>query len=357
MGPVIRRLAASGAFELRVCVTAQHRAMLDDALRIFEIVPDYDLAVMTPDQTLSGIASTVLARIDPVLEAFRPDWVLVQGDTTTTMAAALASFYRRIAVGHVEAGLRTDDPMNPWPEEVNRRITTVLTARHYCPTRRARDHLRREGVPEDTILVTGNTVIDALEFVRERLGRDQSFEQDALRRFDFLDPRRRLILVTGHRREAFGEGFRQICRALAELSRRDDVQIVYPVHLNPNVRAPVFEILGGHPAIHLIEPLNYLDFVWLMQRADLILTDSGGIQEEAPSLGKPVLVMRETTERPEGIEAGTARLVGTNAERIIGESSRLLDDPAEYAAMSAIKNPYGDGTASDAIVKDLIDAA
>jgi UDP-N-acetylglucosamine 2-epimerase (non-hydrolysing) len=356
MGPVIRCLAACDAIEVRVCATAQHRSMLDDALRIFEIVPEYDLGIMKPGQTLSDIASSVLAQIDPILQEFQPDWMLVQGDTTTTMAASVAAFHRRIGVGHVEAGLRTGDLDNPWPEEANRRITSVVTARHYCPTERARRALLREGVGDDRIIVTGNTVIDALIMIRDRIEVDSAFQLKASRQFEWIDPARRLVLVTGHRRESFGQGFQQMCAALAELARRPDVQIVYPVHLNPNVRGPVFDILGNIGAIHLIEPLDYLDFVYLMQRCYLILTDSGGIQEEAPSFGKPVLVMRETTERPEGVEAGVSRLVGTDPGRIVPEASRLLDSEREYDVMSKIKNPYGDGKASGLIVGDLVSA-
>lgn len=357
MGPVIRRLSECKAIEARVCATAQHRSMLDDALRIFAIKPEYDLGIMKPGQTLSDIASSVLAKIDPILGEFRPDWILVQGDTTTTMAAALAAFHRRISVGHVEAGLRTGDLMNPWPEEANRRITTIVTTRHYCPTERARQSLLREGVADDSILVTGNTVIDALLMIRDRIDGDAAFQHRAGRQFEWIDRDRWLILVTGHRRESFGQGFQQICAALAQLAKRPDVQIVYPVHLNPNVRGPVFEVLGNNPSIHLIEPLDYLDFVYLMQRCHLILTDSGGVQEEAPSFGKPVLVMRETTERPEGVEAGVSRLVGTNTEQIIAESSRLLDNQQEYNAMGRIKNPYGAGQASKLIVEDLVNAS
>jgi UDP-N-acetylglucosamine 2-epimerase len=354
MAPIARRLAELGSVDARVCVTAQHRSMLDDALKIFDIKPQYDLNVMREGQTLSGIASAVLTSIDPVLEEFRPDWVLVQGDTTTTMAAALAAFHRRVAVGHVEAGLRTGDLYNPWPEEANRRIATIVTTRHYCPTDLARRNLVGEGVDPSTIIVTGNTVIDALHLTVARLSGDAEIQARMQRRFGWIDPGKRLILVTGHRRESFGEGFRQICEALAALGRRADVQIVYPVHLNPNVRGPVFEILNGSPSIKLIEPLDYVSFLWLMQRCHFILTDSGGVQEEGPSVGKPVLVMRETTERPEGIEAGTSRLVGTKADRIAAECATLLEDDERYRVMSTTRNPYGDGTAAAQIVRDLL---
>ncbi len=354
MAPVVLGLAAREGVKSRVCVTAQHRSMLDEALRIFDIKPHYDLDIMQPDQTLSGVASVVLRELDPVLEEFRPHWVLIQGDTTTTMAAALAAFHRRIPVGHVEAGLRTHDLDNPWPEEANRRVTSVVATRHYCPTERARQHLLREGVREASVLVTGNTVIDALRLIDARTSRDKAFQEKMHRRFSGLDSNRRLILVTGHRRESFGEGFRQICQALATLGSRDDVQIVYPVHLNPNVQGPVYEILNHRPSIRLMEPLDYESFVWLMRRCFFILTDSGGIQEEAPSFGKPVLVMRETTERPEGIEAGTTRLVGTRTDRIVSECLGLLEDKSRYQAMSSAANPFGDGTAGRKIVQDLV---
>ncbi len=354
MAPIVRRLATAEGVDARVCVTAQHRTMLDDALQIFGITPDYDLDVMRPGQTLSGISSAVLSSIDPVLAEFAPDWVIVQGDTTTTMAAALAAFHRRIKVGHVEAGLRTGDLENPWPEEANRRIASIVTTRHYCPTDLSRRNLLREGVDPGAILVTGNTVIDALHLTAEKMASDRGLQEAMERRFDWLDPNKRLILVTGHRRESFGSGFQQICEALAHLGRRGDVQIVYPVHLNPNVRGPVFEILSESPAIKLIEPLDYVSFLWLMQRSHFILTDSGGVQEEGPSLGKPVLVMRETTERPEGVDAGTARLVGTKAKQIVAECAALIEDEARYRVMSTTRNPYGDGTAAAQIVADLL---
>jgi UDP-N-acetylglucosamine 2-epimerase (non-hydrolysing) len=355
LAPVALELAECEGVTSRICVTAQHRSMLDDALRIFDIRPHYDLDIMRPDQTLSGIAGVLLRELDPVLADFQPHWVLVQGDTTSTMAAALTAFHRRIRVGHVEAGLRTHDLDNPFPEEANRRVTSVVASRHYCPTARARQNLLKEGVPDDRILVTGNTVIDALKLIDARVSRDTALQQQMHERFSWLDSNRRLILVTGHRRESFGEGFRQICQALATLGARDDVQIVYPVHLNPNVQGPVHEILSNRPAIRLTEPLDYVSFVWLMRRAFFILTDSGGIQEEAPAFGKPVLVMRDVTERPEGIEAGTTRLVGTRADRIVTECLGLFDDKARYRAMSAAANPFGDGTAGRRIVQDLAD--
>jgi UDP-N-acetylglucosamine 2-epimerase (non-hydrolysing) len=354
MAPVAHRLMACEGIELRLCVTAQHRAMLDEVLRVFKLEPHYDLGIMRPGQTLSGVASAVLRELDPVLEEWRPDWLLVQGDTTTTMAAALAAFHRRIPVGHVEAGLRTHDLSNPWPEEANRRMASILARRHYCPTERARRALLDEGVVEQAILVTGNTVVDALHLAVAAIDRSAAVEDELRRRFDWLADNRRLILVTGHRRESFGEGFQQICRALAMLGEREDVEIVYPVHLNPNVRAPVFETLGDRPRIRLIEPLDYLAFVWLMRRSFFILTDSGGVQEEAPALGKPVLVMRETTERPEAIEAGSARLVGASAGKIVAECELLLDQPLHHKAMSSVSNPFGDGSAALRIATDLM---
>jgi UDP-N-acetylglucosamine 2-epimerase (non-hydrolysing) len=356
MAPIALELKSARRFTTKICCTAQHRSMVDEALTAFELMPDYDLGIMRPDQTLSGIASAVFDKLDRVLQDFRPDWVLVQGDTTTSMAAALASFHRQIAVGHVEAGLRTGDLRNPWPEEANRRITSIVTQRHYCPTERARNSLRAEGIQERDIVLTGNTVIDALQWTANRIASDP-FRRDRYQKmFDWIDPERRMILVTGHRRESFGEGFRQICNALARLGRRDDVQVVYPVHLNPNVRAPFFEILSDSPAVHLIEPLGYEAFVWLMQHCSFILTDSGGIQEEAPTLGKPVLVMRATTERPEGIEAGVSKLVGTDAERIYAECNELLSKSELYRRMSQAKNPFGDGNAASRIVDDLMHA-
>jgi UDP-N-acetylglucosamine 2-epimerase (non-hydrolysing) len=354
MAPVVQNLTGCEGLELRLCVTAQHRSMLDEVLRVFEMKPDYDLDIMRPGQTVSGVASTVLRELDPILEEWRPDWLLVQGDTTTTMAASLAAFHRRISVGHVEAGLRTHDLMNPWPEEANRRITSIVTRRHYCPTERARLSLLAEGVSDSNILVTGNPVVDALQMAVAALDRLPRMKDDLSRRFNGVGDNKRMILVTGHRRESFGEGFQQICRALAKLGEREDVQIVYPVHLNPNVQEPVFATLGDRARIKLIEPLDYLTFVWLMQRCFFILTDSGGVQEEAPALGKPVLVMRETTERPEAIDAGSARLVGTKADKIVAECEMLLDQPHHHKAMASVRNPFGDGQAGHRIARDLM---
>ncbi len=357
MAPVVNALAAAPAIEAGVCVTAQHRHMLDRVLELFGIAPDYDLDVMRQDQDLAHITQAVLLGMMGVLDDFEPDRVLVHGDTTTTFAAALAAFYRKIPVGHVEAGLRTGDIYVPYPEEINRRLTDSLCDLHFAPTETGAVNLRNEGFQASGIVVTGNTVIDALLDTVGRLRADSDLSAGLDQRFSFLDARRRLILVTGHRRESFGEGFEHICRALAQLAGRDDVEIVYPVHLNPNVQEPVNRILGGADNIHLTEPLDYLPFVHLMDRAHLVITDSGGIQEEAPSLGKPVLVMRDVTERPEAIEAGTVRLVGTDTQRIVEESRRLLEDADAYAEMSRAHNPYGDGQASRRIVEELVSHA
>lgn len=354
LAPLVQRLRSAPPCAVDVCVTAQHRQMLDQVLELFGIVPDVDLDLMKPGQNLTDITCGVLAALHGVLRERKPDWVIVQGDTTTAFAAALAAFYEKIAVGHVEAGLRTGNVFAPWPEEVNRRLATVLTRLHFAPTEGSRANLLRENVDPSRIHVTGNTVIDALLGVVDRL-REPESASSLDRAFSFLDSSRRLILVTGHRRESFGSGFENICEALRALSEREDVEILYPVHLNPNVREPVHRILGGRAGVHLIEPQDYLPFVYLMNRAALIVTDSGGVQEEAPSLGKPVLVMRETTERPEAVEAGTVKLVGTDRERIVAEANRLLDDAAEYGRMARSHNPYGDGHACDRIVKALLE--
>jgi UDP-N-acetylglucosamine 2-epimerase (non-hydrolysing) len=353
MAPVVARLSSTAGVEIRVCVTGQHRSMLDEVLEVFGIRPDYDLGIMKPGQTLPEITTGVLLGLGPILREFRPDWVIVQGDTTTTMAASLAAFYERIPVAHVEAGLRTGRMYNPWPEEINRKVVGTIATRHYPPTELARANLLREGVPEEAILVTGNTVIDALLSVAARIREDRSLADSLDARFPWMDGRR-IVLVTGHRRESFGDGFRDICSALGRIADRGDVQIVYPVHLNPNVREPVFSILGDRENVRLIEPLDYVSFVHLMGRAYFILTDSGGIQEEAPALGKPVLVMRETSERMEAVHAGVARLVTTDADRIVAEACRLLDDTGAYNAMSCAAHPFGDGTAAERIVSDLV---
>ncbi|ELY3761550.1 UDP-N-acetylglucosamine 2-epimerase (non-hydrolyzing) [Cronobacter universalis] len=354
MAPLVHALAQDPAFDTRVCVTAQHREMLDQVLHLFSIVPDYDLNIMKPGQGLTEITCRILEGLKPILTEFRPDVVLVHGDTTTTIATSLAAFYQRIPVGHVEAGLRTGDLYSPWPEEANRTLTGHLAMYHFAPTELSRQNLLRENISEARIFVTGNTVIDALIAVRDRVMADEPLRLRLETQYPFLDGDKKMILVTGHRRESFGEGFEQICRALADIAAQNrDVQIVYPVHLNPNVTEPVNRILGHVENVVLIEPQEYLPFVWLMNHAWLILTDSGGIQEEAPSLGKPVLVMRETTERPEAVEAGTVRLVGTDTQRIVAEVTRLLNDEAAYQAMSHAHNPYGDGQACERILHAL----
>ncbi len=354
MAPLVHALASDPHFEAKVCVTAQHREMLDQVLKLFSIVPDYDLNIMKPGQGLTEITCRILEGLKPILESFRPDVVLVHGDTTTTIATSLAAFYQRIPVGHVEAGLRTGDLSSPWPEEANRTLTGHLAMYHFAPTENSRQNLLRENVNDQHIFVTGNTVIDALIWVRDRVLANESLRGQLAEQYPFLANGKKMILVTGHRRESFGQGFEQICHALAEIAaRNEDVQIVYPVHLNPNVSEPANRILGHVRNVILIEPQDYLPFVWLMNHAWLILTDSGGIQEEAPSLGKPVLVMRETTERPEAVKAGTVRLVGTDSRTIVEEVTRLLHNNEEYQAMSRAHNPYGDGQACDRILYAL----
>jgi UDP-N-acetylglucosamine 2-epimerase (non-hydrolysing) len=354
MAPIVERLGRHKGIDSLVCVTAQQRQMLDQVLDLFSIKPDYDLNMMRAGQSLTDITARVLAGVGDVIDACRPDIVLVHGDTTTTFAAALATFYKRIPVGHVEAGLRTGNIYSPWPEEMNRRLAGAISTWHFAPTSRAAENLSAEGVAANRIWVTGNTVIDTLVDVIAKLRNNHALREEMDTRFNFLNSDRRLILVTGHRRENFGEGFEAVCNALLELGTRDDIEIVYPVHLNPNVQEPVQRLLGAHPRIHLIDPLDYLPFVYLMERSSIILTDSGGIQEEAPSLGKPVLVMRETTERPEAVEANTVRLVGTDSRRIVSETSLLLDSKEHYLIMSRAHNPYGDGRASERIVEVLL---
>lgn len=351
MAPVVEAFKQDGSMDVIVAVTAQHREMLDQVLELFGIVPDEDLDLMRPGQSLSDLFARILTGMSELIARHRPDIILVHGDTSTTFATALAAFYNKVKVGHIEAGLRTGDILAPWPEEANRRLTAPLSSLHFAPTQQSRDNLLAERVSAESIEVTGNTVIDALLEVVERIEQDPMLAARMSERFPFLDKDRRLILVTGHRRENFGAGFEQICYALKALAERGDVQVVYPVHLNPNVQEPVNRLLAGVDNIMLIEPQDYLPFVYLMSRASLIITDSGGVQEEAPSLGKPVLVMRDTTERPEAVEAGTVRLVGTSAERIVNEATRLLDDPSAYAEMSRAHNPYGDGLASARIVR------
>nr|WP_217268041.1 UDP-N-acetylglucosamine 2-epimerase (non-hydrolyzing) [Pantoea ananatis] len=356
MAPLVQALAQDPAFESRLCVTAQHREMLDQVLSLFQLQPDYDLNVMRPEQGLTEITCRILQGMHTVLLDFKPDIVLVHGDTTTTLAASLAAFYQQIPVGHVEAGLRTGDLASPWPEEGNRKLTGHLARLHFTPTLRSRQNLLDENLADDSIVVTGNTVIDALLWVRDRVLDDNEINAQLASRYPFLDDSKKLVLVTGHRRESFGEGFERICSALAQIARQHPhAQIVYPVHLNPNVHEPVNRILRGIDNIVLIDPQEYLPFVWLMNRAWLILTDSGGIQEEAPSLGKPVLVMRETTERPEAVEAGTVKLVGTDTARIVNEVSTLLNDDEAWQTMSRAHNPYGDGEACGRILQALKD--
>lgn len=354
MAPLALALAADDRFDAKVCVTAQHREMLDQVLDLFAIRPDFDLNIMKPGQDLTDVTTAILQGLKGVFAQFKPDMVLVHGDTATTFAATLAAYYQQIPVSHVEAGLRTGNLYSPWPEEANRKLTGALARLHFAPTDTSRDNLLQEGVAPEHIVVTGNTVIDALLDTVRRLDTDPALRARAAAPSAFLDPSRKRILVTGHRRESFGGGFERICQALAEIARQHpDVDIVYPVHLNPNVREPVNRLLTGIDNIHLIEPLDYLPFVHLMSRAHLILTDSGGIQEEAPSLGKPVLVMRDTTERPEAVAAGTVKLVGTDSARIVAEIDRLLTDDTEYRRMSRAHNPYGDGQACHRILTTL----
>ncbi|MFD1793316.1 non-hydrolyzing UDP-N-acetylglucosamine 2-epimerase [Ochrobactrum teleogrylli] len=354
MAPVVRRLSNTEGFQARLCVTAQHRQMLDQVLQLFELTPDYDLDIMKPGQTLGDITSAILHGMDAVFEDFAPDIILVHGDTSTTFGASLAAYFHRTPIGHVEAGLRTGNLYSPWPEEANRKLTGALAALHFAPTESARTNLLLEGIPARTIAVTGNTVIDALVHTEQLFGRDAELEGTMRQRFDFLRSEAQLVLITGHRRENFGTGFENICEAICDLARHfPDVDFVYPVHLNPSVREPVGRLLCGISNIYLIEPQDYLPFVWLMKRSYLILTDSGGVQEEAPTFGKPVLVMRETTERPEAIAAGTARLVGAERDRIFNGVSQLLLDPVAHAQMATAQNPYGDGLAAAEIVKTL----
>lgn len=353
MAPVVSALRSTPGIEVIVAVTAQHRQMLDQVLDLFGLVPDEDLDLMTPGQTLPDLFGRILSGMSEVIARRCPNFVLVHGDTSTTLASALAAYYQRVPVGHVEAGLRTGDLYSPWPEEANRRLTAPLTALHFAPTALSRDNLLAEGIAAASLHVTGNTVIDALLDVVRRIEDDSELRSELESRFPFLDPGKRLVLVTGHRRENFGAGFEQICIALRTLADRGDVQLVYPVHLNPNVQEPVNRILAGTGGVHLIAPQDYLPFVYLMMRSHLILTDSGGVQEEAPSLGKPVLVLRDNTERPEAVDAGTVRLVGTCVDRILTEATRLLDDPEAYAEMARALNPYGDGLAARRIAETI----
>lgn len=353
MAPVIKALAAQPTFDAALCATGQHATMLEQVFELFDLKPDFDLAIMRSGQTLIDITTRVLAGMSEVIARWKPDVVLVHGDTTTAMAAAMAAFYAHVDIGHVEAGLRTGDLERPWPEEMNRRTIDGMARYLFAPTEGARANLLAENLGGRSILVTGNTVVDALKIVESRLLSDAVLRGGLDRRFAFLDAAKRLILVTGHRRESFGAGFEAICRALARLAARGDVEIVYPVHLNPNVQEPVQRVLGNRPNVHLVEPCDYATFVYLMMRSYLILTDSGGVQEEAPSLAKPVLVMRDVTERPEAIDSGIVRLVGADEGRIVGGAERLLDDAALYASAARATNPFGDGKAAGRIVAAL----
>lgn len=353
MAPLVSQLAHTAGIESIVCTTGQHRSMLQQVMDLFEIKADYDLEVMTANQTLNGLSRLLLERLDPVLDAVKPDRILVHGDTTTAMISALAAFHRGIPVGHVEAGLRTGNMSQPWPEEMNRRVVDVVSDLMFAPTAQSKSNLLAENLG-GRIITTGNTVIDALRMVVSRLLNDELMRRSVDASLPRLDPGRKLLLVTGHRRENFGDGFDAICEALGTLALRNDIEIVYPVHLNPNVQGPVHATLGGLPRIHLIEPVDYLGFVRLMQRAHVILTDSGGVQEEAPSLGKPVLVMREVTERPEALAAGAVQLVGTSKVKIVEAVTQLFEEPALCQHYSQVRNPYGDGNACSRIIASLL---
>ena len=358
MAPLVNLLKQQPQIDSRVCVTGQHREMLDQVLQLFGITPEYDLAIMKAGQDLYDVTTSILLSIKPVLRDFKPDVVLVHGDTSTTFAAALACYYEKIAVGHVEAGLRTGNIYSPWPEEANRKLTGAITRYHFAPTATSEQNLLNEQVDPSHIFVTGNTVIDALLQVVEKIDADSALAQRFASEFPYGQNGRRLILVTGHRRESFGSGFEQICAALKQIANQfEDCDIVYPVHLNPNVREPVYRLLSDSANVHLIAPQDYLPFVYLMSKSTLVLTDSGGIQEEAPSLGKPVLVMRDTTERPEAVAAGTVKLVGTDTEKLVSEVTKLLTDQAYYDSMSFAHNPYGDGNACQRIIDAITSAA
>jgi UDP-N-acetylglucosamine 2-epimerase (non-hydrolysing) len=355
MAPLVHALEEDERFDAKVCVTAQHREMLDQVLELFEIDPDYDLNIMKAGQTLNEVTARILLELKPVLQEFKPDVVLVHGDTATTFAASLAAYYEQIAIGHVEAGLRTGNIYSPWPEEGNRKLTGALTKFHFAPTIMSKQNLLTENYCEKDIHVTGNTVIDALLMIKTKIDNNSRLNNELSAQFQMLDDNKKLILVTGHRRESFGGGFERICEALAITARRyPDAQILYPMHLNPNVREPVNRILNGINNIHLIEPQQYLPFIYLMTRSHIILTDSGGIQEEAPSLGKPVLVMRDTTERPEAVDAGTVKLVGTDVDVMTSAINELMDDEEIYKKMSFAHNPYGDGNAATKIIEAIL---
>lgn len=350
MAPVVLRLAEMDGVEAKICVTAQHREMLDQVLTLFKLDADFDLNIMRPDQSLAELTAAVFSELDPILQSEKPDWILIQGDTTTVMAAALLGYYHRIRIGHVEAGLRTSDKWQPFPEEINRRVASVVSDLHFAPTTWAMENLLKEGVNPASIVVTGNPVIDALQMV---IKQPCDLFLGPLRG---ISPEKRIILITAHRRENFGSPMKRIFTSLAQIAHEfaDDCVLVYPVHLNPNVRTPAYEMLGGIPNIVLVDPLEYLPMVHLMERAHLVLTDSGGLQEEAPALGTPVLVMREVTERPEAIKAGTAKLVGTDLDKIVSQTRLLLNDPVEHNSMAKAINPYGDGHAAEKIVEALL---
>ena len=354
MAPLAIELEKCADLDVEICVTAQHRQMLDQVLELFELEPEYDLDLMQPGQDLYDITTRALLGLRDVFTRAEPDLVLVHGDTTTTFAASLAAFYQRIPVGHVEAGLRTGNIYSPWPEEINRKLTGSLTKLHFAPTEKAQNNLLVENVSQDDIFVTGNTVIDALIKVEKKINEDTKLNSQLASKFSFLDDSKKLVLVTGHRRESFGGGFENICRALRTIAEQPDVQVLYPVHLNPNVQEPVNRLLKDVDNIFLIDPQDYLPFVYLMSKAYLILTDSGGVQEEAPSLGKPVLVMRDTTERPEAVEAGTVSLVGTDCDKIVSQATTLLTDKQAYDKMSFAHNPYGDGKACERIINAIL---
>ncbi len=356
MAPLVVKLNDNENITSAVCVTGQHREMLDQVLDLFNIIPDYDLNVMKKNQSLSEVTSNIITKLSPILSEFEPDLILVHGDTTTTFTATLSGFYHQIPVGHVEAGLRTGNILSPWPEEGNRKLVSCLTEMHFAPTQQAMDNLLEENIHKNKITITGNTVIDALFMMKDKIENDKILSSKLCQMFPFTKNKNRIVLVTGHRRENFGEGFENICESLKLLAKTNqDVNFVYPVHLNPRVREPVNDLLTGIDNIHLIEPQGYLEFVYLMINSDIILTDSGGIQEEAPSLGKPVVVMRDTTERPEAVTAGTVILVGTNKNKIVNTINSLLNNEERYRQMSMAHNPYGDGTASDKIIQQIIE--
>jgi len=351
MAPIVRLLSENDNFISKVCVTAQHRDMLDQVLELFEIIPDYDLDLMKDSQSLNQITSSIIINLKKILIEFKPDLVLVHGDTATTFAATLGAYYEQIPIGHVEAGLRTGNIYSPWPEEGNRKLTGAIANFHFAPTEIAKDNLLLEGIKKENILITGNTVIDSLFWVEDKIAKDNTISENLSKKFSFLSEKRKIILVTGHRRESFGMGFERICKAIKLIAEENsEIDIVYAVHMNPNVQEPVNRLLKGFKNIYLIPPQDYLPFIFLMKNSWIILTDSGGIQEEAPSLGKPVLVMRETTERPEAEEAGTVKLVGTNIEKITSQINLLLNDEEHYKNMSNLNNPYGDGKASEKII-------